>query len=88
MESRYLVSRCLVVVLALGGAVVSEVQARQLGMAAMSAGSNLGTGPWLLACGGGGSGSYRKPPKPGHHREASPAPVMTNPAPSAQTSNS
>jgi len=29
----------------------------------------LAFAPAVLACGGGGSGSYRKPPRPGHHLE-------------------
>jgi hypothetical protein len=36
-----------------------------------------------LACGGGGSGSYRKPPRPGHqHQSAASNPQSEIPAPS------
>ena len=46
--------------------------------------------PWaeatkLLACGGGGSGSYRKPARPGPHHESPPqAPTKPTPSPEAK----
>jgi hypothetical protein len=49
--------------------------------------------PQLLACGGGGSGAYRKPPRPGArqvggHGASSPAPSVAPTAPATNSTNS
>ena len=88
MVNRFLTTYWVVTVLALAGVTLPPAQAKQFSMNSMPGSSEFRPGPLLLACGGGGSGSYRKPARPGHHHEETPAPVNTNPAPTTQPPNS
>ena len=88
MVNRFWVASSVVTILAVVGVMLPPAQAKQFSMASMPVSSDIRTSPLLLACGGGGSGSYRKPARPGHHQGETPTPANTKPAPTAQPPNS
>jgi hypothetical protein len=68
------------------GGTVDQFLVRAMPCLALAIGL-MAFSPAALACGGGGSGSYRKPPRPGHHLEK----TMLNPQaeiPSGETTSS
>jgi hypothetical protein len=83
MINRFSATHWVVTVMALAGVMLPSAQAKQFNMESMPVSSEIRTSPLLLACGGGGSGSYRKPARPGHHHEETPTPANTKPAPTA-----
>ena len=88
MVNRFLTTHWVVTVMALAGVMLPPAQAKQFSTYSMSISAELRTGPLWLACGGGGSGSYRKPARPGHHQGETPTPANTKPAPTALPPNS
>lgn len=87
MVNRFSITHWIVTLMALVGVIQPQAQAKQFTMNSMPVSSEFRTGPLLLACGGGGSGSYRKPAKPSHHRDESTEPAISKPVKSAQPSN-
>ena len=87
MLNRFLTTHWIVTLMALAGVMQPQVQAKQYSLNSMPVSSEFRTDPLLLACGGGGSGSYRKPAKPGHHHDESTAPAISNPVPTALPPN-
>ena len=88
MVNRFWVASSVVTILAVVGVMLPPAQAKQFSTYSMSISAELRTDPLLLACGGGGSGSYRKPARPGHHQGETPTPANTKPAPTALPPNS
>ena len=88
MVNHFWVAHSVVTILALASVMLPPAQAKQFSMASMPVSSEISTGPLLLACGGGGSGSYRKPARPGHHQGETITPANTKPAPTALPPNS